>query len=210
MTLVDEFDKEYSAKVDHIWTVFAGLRFNFTPNIAAKGLYYHQGNSVEEDSTGVWSDVDLDNASAWKAIIDVKQEALGFTSLWLEYDHLDRDFYMPYGNVALTLMDEGAWNSRDGGAGFLGSDADVWRVGATQQWNDKWSTWAYVAGITQKNGADNGADAKMTQWGLGVEYQYSESVAFALGYLNVDWNDDAELSGYNDDHIVRFRTGVVF
>jgi opacity protein-like surface antigen len=50
----------------------------------------------------------------------------------------------------------------------------------------------------------------MLQWGLGVEYQYKENIAFALGYLGVDWNDAAQENGYTDDHVIRFRTGVTF
>jgi opacity protein-like surface antigen len=205
-------DPGASYKVDNLWTIFAGLRFNFTPEIAAKALFYHQGNSIDVDSGAGWVDADLDSASAWKAIVDVKQEALGFTSLWLEYDHLDGEFYLPYSNAALTLTDDG-WH-KDAGIGFVGADTNIWRVGATQQWNDKWSSWLYVAGHTLEDAGLNAAggsnDAKALQWGLGVEYQYNENVAFALGYINVDWNDDAERAEFVDDHLIRFRTGIVF
>jgi opacity protein-like surface antigen len=211
-TLTDP-DSGFSLKVNNLWTIFAGIRFNFTPDIAVKGIYYYQDSSVEEDSAGVWRDVDTDSASAWKAIIDVKQEAFGFTSLWLEYDHLDGDFYLPYNNTALTLTDEDAWH-KDSGIGFVGTDTNIWRVGATQQWNDQWSSWLYVAGHTLEDGGFSAAgavnDAKALQWGLGVEYQYNENIAFALGYISVDWNDDAENAGYADDHLIRFRTGITF
>jgi opacity protein-like surface antigen len=207
-------DDATSIEVDNIWTVFAGARFSFTPNIAFKGLYYYQGSSAEEDSTGVWRDADLDNTSAWKAIIDVKQEAIGFANLWLEYDHLEAGFYLPYNNTALTLTDD-AWHSNgDAGIGFVDTDTDIWRVGATRQWNDKWSSWLYAAGHTLENGGLNAAgaprDAKALQWGLGVEYQYNENVAFALGYIEVDWNGEAENAGFADDHLIRFRTGITF
>jgi hypothetical protein len=206
-------DITVQGKFKNLWTVFAGVRFNFTPGVAFKGLYYHQGSSLEEDSgpNNTWVAVNSDNASAWKAIIDVKQEAIGFTSLWLEYDHLEAGFYLPYNNTALTLTDN-AWH-RDAGIGFIGRDTKIWRVGATQQWNDKWSSWLYAAGYTLEDGGLNAAgaaDAKALQWGLGVEYQYNENVAFALGYIKVDWNDEAENAGFADNHLIRFRTGITF
>jgi hypothetical protein len=206
-------DLGYDFKAKSIATIFAGFRFNFTPDVAIKGLYYHQSASGDEDSSGDWQTVDLDSTSAWRAIIDIKQELLGFTSLWLEYDRLEGGFYLPYSNAAVTLVDEARWHS-GGGAAFLGCDTNIWRVGATQQWNDKWSTWVYVAGHTLEDGGFSAAgrieDAKMLQWGLGVEYQYNENVAFALGYIKVDWNDEAENNGYADDHLIRFRTGITF
>jgi hypothetical protein len=207
-------DAGTQGKIDNLWTIFAGVRFNFTPDIAFKGLYYHQGSSLEEDSSGTWRDADSDNTSAWKVAADVKQEAFGFTSLWLEYDYLEAGFYLPYNNTALTLTDEGAWNAKDGGVGIVDADTKIWRVGATQQWNDKWSSWLYVAGHTLENAGVSAAgaprDAEALQWGLGVEYQYNENVAFALGYIDVDWNDHAENAGYADDHLIRFRTGITF
>jgi opacity protein-like surface antigen len=215
---LDDKDTESTAddiqgKVKNLWTVFAGVRFNFTPDIAVKGLYYHQGSSVEENVSGAWLETDTDNTSAWKAVIDVKQEAIGFTSLWLEYDHLEGGFYLPYSNTALTLTDEDAWH-KDAGLGIVNTDTNIWRVGATQRWNDKWSSWVYVAGHTLEDDGLSAAgltrDAKALQWGLGVEYQYNENVAFALGYLDVDWNDEAENNGYSDDHIIRFRSGITF
>jgi hypothetical protein len=205
--------EDYEFKVDNLWTLFAGFRFNFNPNAALKGLYYHQDGSAKENSSGAWRDADGDSVGAWKVLVDVGQDLFGFTSLWLEYDHLDEGFFLPYGNIALTLPDED-WGNPNAGAGFVERDTNIWRVGATQQWNEKWSTWLYVAAHTVDNAGETSAglarDAKMLQWGLGVEYQYNPSVAFALGYINADWNDDAERAGYADDHRIQFRTQVVF
>jgi opacity protein-like surface antigen len=205
--------EDYGLKVDNLWTLFAGLRFDFNPNIALRGLYYYQDSSIEENSSGAWRDVDTDSVGAWKVIIDVKQDLLKFTSLWLEYDQLEAGFYLPYGNVALTLPDED-WGNVNAGSGVVGNDTTIWRVGAAQQWNDKWSTWLYAAGHTLDDGGLNAAgaarDAKLFQWGVGAEYQYNESVAFALGYIDVNWNGDAELAGYVDDHRIQFRTRVSF
>jgi hypothetical protein len=189
-------------QIDHVWTVFGGLRFDFNPNLAFKGIYYYQGKDGSPE-------LELDSAKAWKLIVDVKQDLLQFTSLWLEYDYLDADFFLTYNNTALTLIDTEAWNTVHGGSPFAGFDTKIWRVGALQQWNEKWSSWVYAAGHTLERGAW-AADAKMFQWGLGVEYLYNENVAFALGYVNVNWNGDAEAVGYADDHVIRFRTAVTF
>ena len=151
--------------------------------------------------------MDLDSTSAWKVIVDVKQDLLKFTSLWLEYGQVDGDFYLPTGVTALTLDN---WDVPGGGDGFAAFDTKTWRVGATQQWNDKWSTWLYVANHTFEE-AGNNSDAQLLQWGLGVEYQYTENVAFDLSYIHLDSDDAAEALGdYTDDHRFQFRTAVVF
>ncbi|MDR1622639.1 MAG: S-layer homology domain-containing protein, partial [Synergistaceae bacterium] len=179
---------DYSVKLNSLWTLFAGFRFNFNESIGFKGIYYYQDAGLENDETGAWLDVDLDSSNAWKVIVDVKQDLLKFTSLWLEYGQVDEDFYLPTGYTALTLDN---WDVAGGGDGFTEFKTKIWRVGATQQWNDKWSTWLYVASHTLEEAGVN-VDAKLLQWGLGVEYQYTENVAFALSYINLDWDDDAE------------------
>ncbi|GHS90014.1 S-layer protein [Synergistales bacterium] len=216
VTVLDENDDpEYDIKLKNLWTVFAGLRFDFNPNVAFKGIYYYQGGKIEESPSalGQWSEVDFNNPSAWKIILDVKQDLLRFSSLWLEYSQLDAGFFIPYGQPALTLVDDDRWNAVNGSAGFVTSDTSIWRVGATQRWNDRWSSWAYVAGHRLENAglnASGDADAKLLQWGLGVEFQYNENVAFALGYIRADWNRDAENASYADEHRLQFRTAITF
>jgi hypothetical protein len=206
---MDEDDNE-EIRANRLWTIFGGLRFDFNPNVALKGIYYYQDKRADRSvGDGDWTDMDLGSARAWKIIVDVKQDLLRFTSLWLEYDYLDADFFLTYNNTALTLADESAWDTVNGGSALVGFDTKIWRVGGLQQWNEKWSSWLYAAGHTLEDGAGP-RDAKMTQWGVGVEYLYNENVAFALGYLNVNWNNDAEAVGYTDDHIIRFRTAVTF
>ncbi|GHV36003.1 S-layer protein [Synergistales bacterium] len=219
-SLVSALDEDtglnYDVRLKNLWTVFMGLRFDFNPNLAFKGIYYYQGGKMEESlsNPGQWSDIDFNNPSAWKIILDVKQDLLSFTSLWLEYSQLDAGFFIPYGNVALTLVDDDRWDTVNGGNGFVAYDTSIWRVGATQKWNDRWSSWAYVAGHSLENGGlDAGGaarDAKLLQWGLGVEFKYNENVAFALGYIRADWNRSAENASYADEHRLQFRTAVTF
>ncbi len=205
-------------RLDNLWTLYGGLSFGFTQSIALKGIYYYQNNSSEYNADPglyAWEDSRYDGSSgAWKVMLDVKQDLLKFTSLWLEYGQLEQGFYLPYGNVALTLRDTDRWNSKDGGAGFTPGDTSIWRVGAVQRWNDKWSTWGYAAQHTIDgvgvNGSGYSDDAKLLQWGLGAEYLYNPNVTFALNYVYADWNDDAERAGYQDEQRVQFRTQVTF
>ena len=201
-------------RVDNIWTLFGGLRFDFNENIALKGIYYYQDHSAEVDYQGVYEDFSWDSASAWKAIVDIKQDMLKFTSLWLEYSYLEEGFYLPYSNVALTLVDTDQWNTADGGSGVVGHDTSIWRLGALQEWNEKWSSWLYVAGHTLDNAglssSGSANDAKALQWGVGLEYRYNENVTFALNYIKIDWNDAANRATYEDEHRIQFRTAVAF
>lgn len=206
-SLVDGTEYEFS--FNNLYTIFAGLRFNFNDNIALKGLYYYQQGDVEYTVGTETYDLDWDSSSAFKVAIDVSQDLLKFTSLWLGYDYLEAGFLIPDGTDNLWLNDTGNWNGKEVW-GVIGTDTSIWRVGATQQWNDKWRTWLYVSQITQDDAyvADNGLwyDAKATQYGLGVDYQYNANIGFALNYIHVDWKDDVR----PDASFLRFRTEVNF
>ena len=67
-------------------TYGAAAGFKFTPAVELKGIYYWQTYSG-------WDKIkNGDNAKSWKAILDVKQDALKFTSLWVEYAQEDNWF----------------------------------------------------------------------------------------------------------------------
>ncbi|MCR5347636.1 MAG: S-layer homology domain-containing protein, partial [Fretibacterium sp.] len=87
-------------KFNNAWTIFAGLRFNFNPNVAFKGIFYHQKRDIDywlgrqaDPADTAWRQWDAglmgydipDDSNHWRLIVDVKQEALKYTSLWLEY-----------------------------------------------------------------------------------------------------------------------------
>ena len=201
-------------RFNHLWTLFGGLRFDFNENIGLKGIYYHQNYDTEVlNAAGLWVDALADDDyNAWKFIVDVKQDALKFTSLWLEYAHYEQGFHVLTGSD--TLFHSG-WDSGYMNVPF---DLNVWRIGARQEWNEKWATFLFVAGYKFDEGARLAPqlfrDAKALEWGLGVTYQYNPNVVFGLQYTKIDWNDDAELDittmPYADEHVFRFRTQVTF
>ncbi len=183
--------------LDNLWTVFGGLRFNFNDSIALKGIFYHQQANVDFWNGADWADADLDSTNAWKVIVDVKQEALKFTSLWLEYGQMDMGFVTPVamgdgGSLFATTRYE---NNR-----MMWDDLKFWRVVANQVWTDKWATHLFYYNYD----FDLDATEDHKEYGLGVQYTYNPSVKFGLNYLKVDYDNT------NDDDVIRFRTQVTF
>jgi hypothetical protein len=187
---------------DHDLTTYGGyLGFKFTPAIELKGLYYTQDQGANSTTRYVPGE---DNATAWKVMLDVEQEALKFTSLWLEYGKMDNNFeiltglnpYAYYGAEIFANRPKGSLNT-----------TTVWLISAAQQWNDKWSTLLrYAQADFDVNSFDNA-----TNWTFEVGYQYSPAIAFTLGYDNIDYGE-GNPEGYRngDDHLIRFRTFVTF
>lgn len=221
---VDEVD------FDTLYTLFAGLRFNFNEQISFKGMYYYQDSGAEYRVGNVWSDYrtdsygsndgnwDGDSTSAFRAIIDVKQDLLKFTSLWLEYDYLDAGFVMPTGpGVLFNNTDLGDVVMKDIGlrkGSQLTHEMNIWRIAAEQKWNDKWSTQLQYANFTVNDLQDRRAggngyydDSDIKQWTVGVVYRYNPSVAFGLAYTKLDFDDYFD---HDDVDLVRFRTQVTF
>nr|HQD87071.1 S-layer protein [Bacillota bacterium] len=184
----------------------------FTPGFQFKGAYYmqdHDGPNI----AGVPFD---DSPNAYKAIIDVSQDTLKFTSLWLEYAKLDPNFHTPlqpwsaYGaEVTPALMESPVINV---------FETEVIFVYLQQQWSDKWVTYQRYGqfdhspeGYAREAGLTGGFD--ITNWTFGVQYWYTPTVMFELAYDDVDYDDgwtknvDADLK---DDNLIRFRTHIFF
>jgi hypothetical protein len=188
-----DWDIDYST-----FGIYAG--FKFTPAIELKGIYYlqNQGDELAAfTNSGIVKGQNGydDSANAWKVILDVDQDALKFTSLWLEYARIDNNFILdnePY-----------AYNSNGLGVSAVG-DADSTKsvifAAANQQWNDRWSTFErYVNVDYDIDGLDDG-----TNWTFGVGYQYTPAILFQLAYDSIDFDNDV------DDHLINFRTYVTF
>ena len=187
------------------YALYAG--YKFTPAVALKAMYYWQSFSddFKKGATGETS------PKAWKAILDIKQEALKFTSLWVEYSQEDNTF----------MGIESRYSIGGGSYDYVGRNwafADPhgtskwWFATAKQQWNDKWSTFLRYANVNyDTDGLDNA-----TEWGIGVGYQYTPAVYFELAFDQVDHGNTDEYVAYDDDlargkdHVLRFRTNVSF
>ena len=200
---------------EDLFTVFAGLRFNFNENIALRGLYYYQDATAStwNTSTSRWNDIGNDSTAAYRVHLEVKQDLLKFSSLWLEYNHLEQNFVVPTGDGVVG----GMFDHDDvitGNAGLVPYDLDIWRVAGQQKWNDKWTTFFTVSGFTLKDAPATvlySTDYKATLWGLGAIYHLNSNVGMGLGFAMMDWNSDAErFGGKLDESIIRFRTQITF
>jgi hypothetical protein len=202
--LIDDEIDLGTRDTDYGLSTYGGyLGFNFTPDVELKGLYYMQ--KAGADRYGYVSNSDGtpdDSATAWKAILDVKQEALKFTSLWLEYGKMDNNFEdlagnNPYGLYGASVFSNRPQNNNTG---------TLMLVRANQQWNDKWNTLLRYANLDfDTNGID-----KTTNWTVEVGYQYTPAIKFTLGYDKIDYGDTAGMTRVGDDHLIRFRTFVTF
>lgn len=161
-----------------VWWVAAG--FKFSPNWELKGAYY-----------------DFDGDNAWQVILDVKQEALKFTSLWIEYVNID--------DATFSTITDGPWDNygADVTGNQLGLYDDIWFVKAEQKWNDQWRTFQRFL----KGNARFAGFSDTTNWTIGVQYYYTPALMFELAYDDIS---DALTVPGRDDHLIRFRTRVTF
>ncbi|WP_239391307.1 S-layer homology domain-containing protein, partial [Cloacibacillus sp. An23] len=192
-------------------TYSAYLSYNFTPAIAIQGIYYWQDldegmlNGYYASKFERIGSATEDSPTAWKAVLDIKQDLLKFTGLRFEYMQHDNTFVgvrNPYSFDAITgnaanITDNMPWN--DG-------TSDLFFIYAEQKWNDKWSSYLrYQQADFDTDGLD---DAK--GYGIGVTYQYTPAIAFRLAYDEVDYGDN-NTQGFNDkDHVIQFRTAINF
>jgi len=178
--------------VDGFSTLWGDLIVNFNENIAFKGQYFVQ------DMDWFWAWDGIDSPSAWKAILQVSQDALKFTDLWVEYAQIDQGFYFanadPYGWASESFFGYyGGWTVYD---------ANVLNIVAKQKWNDQW--WTYVRYINVDIDEEGYSYAGYT---ASVRYNYTPNLWFELGYdkFDPDW-EDSDFA----DSMVWFRTTVNF
>jgi len=179
----------------------------FTPNFILKGAYYSQ-NSNSADSGNVDAGA-FNDPKAWRAIFEVKQEALKFTSLWLEYNQIDAGFVTPNSAAFGFIADVSKYaplyqDYRNGGFGQIQQNTDILRIGAFQKWSDQWETFVHYAKFSI-DGFNGGFSNDATNYSLGVNYNYTPALTFALAYDAWDAENDAL-----DDHVIHFRTMVNF
>ena len=181
------------------YSVYAS--YNFTPAIALQGIYYWQ----DLDDGLVKAGFTEDSPTAWKAVLDIKQDVLKFTGLRFEYMQHDNMFYGPRNPYSFDAITGNAANITDNMPWNDGT-SDLFFIYAEQKWNDKWSSYLrYQQADYDTNGLD---DAK--GYGIGVTYQYTPAIAFRLAYDHLDYGDNPAGSFSGDDHVFQFRTAINF
>lgn len=173
-----EYDKA------HAYWAAAGLNIN--PNIGFRVAYY----DVDRDAPNT-------DGNLFKAILDVKQDVLKFTSVWLEYAKISDNF---------QAVTDGPFNMY---GDVSGTDLSVYDnyyfIYLNQKWNDKWSTFQrYMHGSAAGTGPLFD-DTK--NYSFGVKYFYTPALSFELVYDKIE--NGSTVAG-QDDSLVRFRTHVKF
>ncbi|NLC40363.1 MAG: S-layer protein, partial [Clostridiaceae bacterium] len=190
-------------------TYWASFSFNFTPDAALRGAYaVNKYDWVAGSPMATWDD----SPKMWKAILDINQNVLKFTNLWVEYAHADGTF---------AIRNHGLQYGQEfNGPGFQGfnrldairdnNEMKYLLVVAEQKWSDKWSTFLRYADVKYDNQnivAGKAADSESdhTVWTVGARYMYTPTLQFELLYekLDADWDEF-------DDNVVRLRTSVSF
>ncbi|WP_455611347.1 S-layer homology domain-containing protein [Cloacibacillus porcorum] len=189
----DNLEEEYpiAANLDvNTYGIYAG--YNFTPAVQLKGVYYFQDIDPGFSFDG-------DDPKSWKVILDVKQDLLKFTSLWIEYAQQDNTFFgtNSYQYLGANEMKYKPWNT---------GTAKIWNIIADQEWNDKWGT--YLRYWQADWDTANLDDTK--NWTVGVRYQYTPAIQFKLEYDSVDYGMVTAATDAGKDNIFRFRTTVNF
>ena len=171
----------------HVWWAAFGARFN--QDWEFRGAYYNYDDG-------------LNNNGAWQAILDISQNALKFTSLWIEYVNVS--------DIGFMTVTDGPWDNygADVTGNWLGYYDNILFIKAEQKWNDKWRTFQrYLKGNARIAGFGD-----TTNYTLGVKYYYTPAVSFELAYDKIEGsnpNNGTNAQG-RDDHLIRFRTHVVF
>ena len=200
----------FESKYYDYGTYWADFGITFAPGFEFKGAYYMQ----DHDGPNGAAHFD-DSPNAYKAIIDVSQDTLKFTSLWVEYAKFD-----PHFHTALSPWD--AYGAELTPNLTMPAVSNVWEtevlfVKLEQKWSDKWATFQRYGqfdnspeGYARDAGLTGSFD--ITNWTFGVQYWYTPTVLFELAYDDVDYDEgwtevDADLK---DDSLVRLRTWIFF
>jgi hypothetical protein len=189
-------------------TYWADFGITFSPGFEFKGAYYIQ----DHDGPSGVKHFD-DSPDAYKAIIDVSQDTLHFTSLWIEYAKFDPNFHTAlqpwsaYGaELTPNLTAPAFWNV---------FETEVIFAYLQQKWSDQWVTYQRYGQFDHDPESYAGLTGSydITNWTFGVQYWYTPTVMFELAYDDVDydsgWRDNID-SSLKDDSLIRFRTHIFF
>ena len=176
----------------------AYLSYNFTPSIALRGYFYMQ------DLDDGWAGAQAfeDSPMTWSAMLDLKQDLLKFTSLWVQYVEMDNTWVGDRASEQYPAL----FNA--GGSYPIGQDGTnkTWLITAEQQWNDKWSSFLqYVTTDWDANGYDD-----TDQYAIGIGYQYTPQIKFWLAYNYIDYGNGGSQEYQGDESVILFRTAIDF
>ena len=197
-----------------IATYWVDFQIDLMEGVAVKGAWYQQDQGWDYVA-GIPGEFYDDSPNAWKVIVDVDQDVLKFTSLWLEYAKMDQWFFtewQPYDNYGFSV-------TPTMGVG----EQEVLFIRADQQWNDKWGTFVRYVNVNADLGWIQDAiddsmpvghlamnDWDTVDWTFGVTYRYTPNMKFELLYDDIDDGQALELSGFADDSLIRLRTHITF
>lgn len=194
--LVKDYDLNVANNVAKVQTYWVDLGFNFTNDIALRGMY-----AMNKYDWAVPSALD-DSPNAYKVILDVNQNALKFTSLWFEYAKLDATFATQINGLSYAEQNGSGINTPALGIDnpLRNDEMKYWFVYAEQKWNDKFATFQRYLDVTY----DLETISSHKNWLFGMRYMYTPALQFELLYDKIDADN-----GYEDD-MIRFRTSVSF
>jgi hypothetical protein len=185
------------------------LDYNISDGVTAHGIIYYQRAKTDDN---FWGSGDVtnrpDGGIAWRAALKINQDILKFTNFYAEYMRVPSGFFALDGIGNNMLLGDTEYDRVSFFDNVANHSVSMWKIGANQRWNNKLSTWLFYANI---NGSASSGysdfDVGLRQYGLGIEYAYSNNVMFGLNYLKWDGKDDWNDKSYSR---VRFTTQVTF
>ncbi|MDR1741440.1 MAG: hypothetical protein LBR38_06290 [Synergistaceae bacterium] len=185
-----------------VWTIYGGMRVELDPSTAFRGVVYHQTVNGEREI----DDVIIDDTRAFRLVIDLKQDVLKFTGLWLEYDRMQKGFWLPGyyamsgGNFGVDSVPDKFYDIT---TDILPEDMSLWRVMASREWDDRWKTFLFMANATFMPAGTGNPKGRFIQWGMGVEYAFTPDIVAGFSYMRQDYNmalESVELDSENLFH----------
>ena len=180
---------------DNAFTGWVGFDFNFIQGAALHGIFYFQSKSGDNPT---WDE----NANAWRIAPDSSQDVLNFTSFYAEYGRVGESFWAAEGTAhnMFVLGDRDPYGEGPFDFSIAPEDLTFWKVGATQKWTDRVTTWLFYVNAN--------ADAfGLRQYGAGVDYRYNPYTVFSLNYMKWEGTDNLDWYDYSR---IRFTTQISF
>jgi hypothetical protein len=173
---------------------------NFTPNIGLDLLYFQE----DLDDAWVYAANGDDSPATWQAILNVKQDALKFTDLRIEYTKSDKN-WLAWHDLYANYRDDVLYSLS---GPVYANDTTSLFIKANQRWNDQWGTFLRYVTAEMDEYVTGWGDPSVDDFSVGVVYNYTPALAFTFVYDTVNY--DNNYLGYQDDHLFRIQTEVKF